>query len=250
MVNNIIIIILGILLILTFYVIYRMTYGTNIGNIVSKQISLKENNSPIMNDKLKNPYSYNFSYGLWIYVNTWSNQNKTLFYLHSNGNDVKSAINPSSGSTNFPDFSLGLDSLTPKLYCSIGAPNNTPYQILLTDQFPIQKWTYVVLSLNGNILDSYLDGKLVNAKAIEFANFNDTVKKIGTDNIYLGDCNSSVKNDIYITYFNRWDRALDSQTVYNVYLNGNGQSSLLSNSYNVNIDISKDNNIEKQIRIF
>jgi hypothetical protein len=247
--NSIIIIILGILLILSCYFIYKLIYKSNKGNIIQKQISLSDNNSPIMNDKLTNPYSNNFAFGVWIYINTWSNLNKTIFYLHKNGTNVSSAINPLTTVASFPDFSLGLDSNAPKLYCTIGAEQNVPYKILLTDKFPIQKWTYVVLSLEGNILDSYIDGKLVISKSINFANFIDTINKIGTDNIYLGDCDTNVKNDIYITSFNRWDHALDPNTVYNLYLNGNGLSNMFSNSYNIDIDISKNNTTQKQIRI-
>ena len=247
--NSIIIIILGILLILSCYFIYKLVYKNNKGNIIQKQISLADNNSPIMNDKLTNPYSNNFAFGVWVYVNTWSNTNKTIFYLHKNGTNVSSAINPPVTPASFPDFSLGFDKSAPKLYCTIGAPSNIPYTVLLTDTFPIQKWTYIVLSLEANILDSYIDGKLVVSKSINFVNFIDTIQNIGKDNIYLGDCDTNNKNDIYITSFNRWDRGLDPNTVYNLYLNGNGLSSMFSSSYNINLDISKDNTSQKQIRI-
>lgn len=247
MIKNIIIgLAILLLLLILLYNLYLVYYSNK--TIITKQITLNEKNTPILNSTIVNPSSTNFSYGFWVYVNTWSNNGKTLMFLDENGVGLTSAIDTditTSSDKKYPDFSIGLSKNTPTLYCTIGGVEKT----VITDKFPIQKWTYIVVSLDGNILDSYLDGKLVVSKQVNFTGFIDTIKKMSKDNIYLGDCNPSNTNDIFITKFNRWDTALDPKTVWNNYLNGNGVSSSSTN-YNINLEVSHNNNPFKNIRLF
>jgi hypothetical protein len=248
--NNNIAIGLGILVLVLIYVLYVM-YSSN-KYIVLKQISLNDTQPPIMKSAITNPASTNFAFGFWIYVNSWSNNSgKTIMYL-TNNSSVVSAIDPPTtlGNNKIPFFSIGLAKDKLDLYCTTSKQDDTLGNIKktkITSNFPIQKWTYVVVSVDGEILDCYLDGKLVVSKQIE--NYTDFISKLKDCNIYLGDCNSSNKNDFYITKFNRWDRSLDPKTVWNDYLNGNGTSSYSSN-YNINLAVKKNGEIYKDFSVY
>jgi hypothetical protein len=237
--NTIVVVILAVLLVLSIYIVYKLYYGTSNGNIVPKQISLLDSNSPIMNTQLTNPTSDSFAFGVWIYVNSWSNNSKILFYLHPSGTNVVSPLSTKGSGQSYPNLSLGLEQNQATLFCTIGNDKTKKtFKNDIKNGFPIQKWTHVVISFDGNIFDSYLDGKLIKSTVLNFSDFVDTKRVIGKDNIYLGDCNSSTKNDIYLTYFNRWDRALDARTVQNLYLSGNGKS--MFSNFNVDLNILKD----------
>jgi hypothetical protein len=249
--NNYIVIGLGILILILIYVFYIMFASTKY--IVLKQISLNDTQPAIMKSAIKNPASTNFAYGFWIYVNSWSNNSgKTIMYLQETDSNIASAIETTSipSGKKIPFFSIGLDKTKLDLYCTtskIDSAITDNKKTKITSNFPIQKWTYVVVSVDGEILDCYLDGKLVISKQID--NYTDFITKLKDCNIYLGDCDSSNKNDFYITKFNRWDHALDPKTVWNNYLNGNGTSSYSSN-YNINLAVKKNGEIYKDFSVY
>jgi len=250
--NNFVIIGLGILILLLVYILY-VYYYRSANAITPKQISLLNSNPYIDNSTIKNPASVNFAYGAWIYVNTWSSNRKTLFYLSGNSS-VRSGVNlyaTDSATASFPDFSVGLDATDPKLYCTMGTKSDgSPFKVLLTNNFPIQKWTYVVVSVDGKIMDCYLDGKLVVSTQLDsVTSYNMTISNLAKDNIYLGDCDASNKNDIFITMLNRWDHPLDPKTVWQNYLNGNGTGTFASN-YKVELQVSNNDVKESSLQLF
>ena len=112
--------------------------------------------------------------------------------------------------------------------------------INITNNFPLQKWVYIVVNVDNTIVDIYLDGKMVKSLQIK-----QVTPDIASD-LYIGNGYDSV-----LTYLQRWSYALDPQTVWNSYMNGNG-SSMLSQmgAYHANVQISQNNVVQGNMWIF
>lgn len=220
-------IILGIIVIILIYLLY-VFFVQNSSTLVTTA-NLNSTNPPITS--LASGSSTRYAYGIWIYINTWSNGQKVIFQRDGN-------------------IKLYLDQTTPTLYTDItvidpSGGNPKQNQIKITDNFPVQKWVYVILSCDNTTIDCYLDGKLVNSVLLpSFPNSPGTP------------ANSPMKMgtgvDAYVSGFQSWGSPLGPQEAWNSYMSGNGTSSVsrFFSSYAVNISVSKDNVEQNKYRIF
>lgn len=219
---NLAVIILGIIVVLLLFTLYHYFNRNSIS--LAKETSLLGSNTII---PLKS-YSSDTRYalGIWVYINSWNmKDNRKIIYT-------------------FPGkIELYLDPRTPTLYASVGVLGSEPSIITVTENFPIQKWTYVLLSVDNSYIDSYIDGKLI--KSIELKGVQDH----NTDpNMYIGG-NPASLNDITIANFYRWKNPLAPQDVWNEYMKGNGISTVFS-SYGVDLNLLKNNTTAATFTIF
>lgn len=224
---NSVVIVLGIILIILVYVLYK--YFTVSATTLLPSADLKVSVPPITS--INSPMNVSYAYGVWIYVNTWdTTAPKTIF---SRENNIK----------------LYLDSNSPTLKCDIAMSGGAAAMTTtLTDNFPLQRWTYIIVSLDNQFLDCYLDGKLVVSNRLRNVNnipaVPPDVTVAGTSvtgkSIYLGN-NPFRPFDAYIAKFNRWTSPVDPQTAWNAYLEGNGRSTSTLNSYGVNLTVLQNN---------
>jgi hypothetical protein len=236
-------IILAIVVILLFYILYRF-FMLKSTELTSTASLLEQNPAISIENK---PTSTRYSYGIWIYVNSWdSSIKKTIF---EKTNNIK----------------LYFADTAPVLKCDISmddgvlladgasAPTTT---LEITDNFPLQKWVHIVTSVDNQYLDAYLDGKLVKSgrlftEKVEAvvatstttgvtAVAESTPKTPGDDNMIVG---GGTTYDAYIAKFNHWSLPLDPQTVWSTYSEGNGQSGMNNyiSSYGIDLSILKDN---------
>ena len=174
---------------------------------------------------MKNKTSTRYSYSLWIYVNSWSNRN------------TKSIITRGS------DFNLSLDANNPVLSFTLESDSvispATEKKTIITQNFPLQKWTYVIISVDNQIIDVYIDGKLLMSKKITY------LPKVSTNDIRIGD---DYRSDIFLTSVTHTAAPMDPETAWNNYTRGNG----LNNDYNVNLRLSvlQDNIEQGKVSLF
>lgn len=224
---NLVVIFLAIVVIILLYFLYVYYYDTT--SKLSATAHLKKPPAAITMDSLINGESTRYSYSVWIYVNTWTSENTKRLISRS-----------SSASNNGTEFSLYLDATSPKLSCFIKSQDSTPNTpIVVTSNFPIQKWTYVIISVDNQIVDLYLDGKLVVSKKLE------SMPLVSKNSIELGD---STKQDIYLADLVRLAKPMDPQTAWNNYLNGNGYAN--NSKYNINLTLLQDSTELKKYSIF
>jgi hypothetical protein len=226
-------IILGVIIILLVYFLY-INYWKQ--NVLFEKINLNNSVPNITYASLSNPGSTRYSYGLWVYVNSWNTSQKNII---SRGND----------------FSLYLDQTSPILWCKMGVkPDSSSANIIVTNNFPIQKWTHVIVSVDNNIIDFYIDGKLLLSKQIN------GIPVVSTADISFGGSSNSTGStttapanstspDIFLAKVYRWVYPMDPQSAWNEYLTGNGQSLLIPN-YNVQLELLKDNVVNKKYSLF
>ena len=117
-----------------------MIFFVSKSSVIDKSASLKESNEPITT--INSGQSVRYAYGIWVYVNTWdTTREKTIFSRKDN-------------------IRLYLAANEPSLYCSITCMSKdgsslVDQNILITDNFGIQKWVYVVISSDNTIIDTY-----------------------------------------------------------------------------------------------
>jgi hypothetical protein len=189
--------------------------GTEVQTIVAKDLAKDENQ---LNRS-------NYAYSIWYYIDDWNynyDKQKILF-----------ARIPISASVD-----LATDNPTPGVYftentndlgvCLLTGEGSTP-ETATVENVPIQKWTNVTISVYGQSLDIYLDGKLVQTKPLaNVAYINQEASVYITPNGGFSGWTSK---------FAYYPNALNPQEVWDIYSAGYG-SSWLSNlfgKYNVKI---------------
>jgi len=212
-------IVLAIIVIALVYILY--VFFVSSSSVISKSASLKEGgNAPIT--EINSGQSTRYAYGIWVFVNTWdSMREKTIF---SRDNNIR----------------LYLAANKPSLYCTITCASKdgsslVEQNILITDNFAVQKWVYVVISSDNTIIDAYIDGKLVNStKLATSPNQPGTAKDSPV--IYGSGW------DCYVAGLQNWVAPIGPQEAWDNYLSGNGNAmSQLIGNYSFNLGISKDN---------
>jgi Concanavalin A-like lectin/glucanases superfamily len=225
---NLKIIALFAVVIILIYVLYVYYHASSA--IATSLINLNNTNSSV--SITDNPNSYQYTFGIWVYVNSWNNMNqKPLFTIPNQVNVYFDTTTP----TLFVDISQN---------CSTGSGSATP-PMIVTDNFPIQKWTYVTIVVDNYFVDMYVDGKMV--KSVKM-NCMQSVSNATNTSVYLGG-NPAVVNDIMLTRFYRWSYVLAPQDVWKQYASGNGVSSTFA-TYGINVDVMRNNQVQNTIKLF
>ena len=149
------VIILGVLLILVIvFMIFRSYFSGE--TALKNQVSFKNQQPNIPHTQLSNSNSPYVTYSIWVFVNSWDTTREKLIFRRDN------------------DVSLYLDSDEAKLVAFVGedlssvqdgdyknfsSDTTTMNKITITNNFPVQKWVCILVSVDNNIVDIYLDGK-------------------------------------------------------------------------------------------
>lgn len=232
---NYLVIGLGIVLVLLVYFLYK--YITVTSSSLASNANLN-NQTPVITT-LQSPKNVSYAYGIWIYVNSWNSTASKYIFTRPN------------------NIQVYLDRTSPILYCNIYMADNTWQTMTITNNFPIQKWTFITISVDNLFVDAYLDGKLiVSNKFITSANTGPATPPdiAGTTTsattgygVYLGNTDTTAVStftpfDALVSLFQRWSAPLDPQTVWNTYLQGNGQSGTTTlSSYGLNMTVLQNN---------
>jgi hypothetical protein len=209
--NVALIILIIVILVLVLYLVYYVGFSAQ------TLIDLNKSNSTIANSDITNPTSSSFTYGMWVYVNNWSSGVKEI---------IKAQI--TNGATKFRIY---LDATSPTLKTDIYTTDSkTPIKtVTITNNFPVQRWVYIVISVEGSIVDCYLDGKLVKSQQLNYL-----PNMSGAYSIAYGTF------DAYLTKFSRIATPSDPQTVWNNYMAGNGFSANSGPAYGFSFVLTKD----------
>ena len=235
-----VVIILGTaVIVLISFLIYNKYYGGV--NTLVKQTSLQTRPPDVVATSIQKGDSVRFAYGIWVYINQWTTNpaNKLLFardkeiavYLDKDAN-LQCIISPTTGA-----FSI----LTNKGPVPADATDTTGKQktILVSNNFPLQKWVYITVSVDNTIADIYLEGKLV--KSLQIPSVDPNASK---PVVFGGAYNA------YISQFQRWTSELDPQTVWDTYMKNSGGITDMVGNYNVNLSLLKDNVVSSNLSIF
>ena len=229
-------IILVVLIIIAVYIGFKLV-GSNKVHLssiksASKTETIKSSDLPA------NATSSNYAYSIWFYVKDWQyryTETKTLlsrssqhlgntnnplitFAPYENNIDINITTYPISKANTYSDTDEKEDS------ADTGVPINNPSCVI--KNFPLQKWTNLILSLNGRTADVYLNGKLVRTCVLAGVPKIDATADIHiTPNSGFSGWTSNVKY---------WAHPLNPQQAYNVYRKGYGSGMVggLGNLFN------------------
>ena len=185
---NTLIIILGIVLVLMAFYIYSILTAVP---VVIKKLDLTKTATVIPPSSINDPYSVNYSVGVWVYIQQFSPQiDRFLIYgdktyngaqsmfslrLDPTGNNVYADILVNKVIKNTPVQATSSSSTTPgttpgATTTPVGYTTNTMAPTILpvlingsNSSFPIQKWVYVVVSVSNNFVEAYINGKFITA---------------------------------------------------------------------------------------
>jgi hypothetical protein len=151
-----------------------------------------------------------------------------------------------------------MDNNRPTLYANIttkDAVNNQHYieSIPITTNMPIQTWTYVVVAVSsnaGNYADCYINGKLLVSQQLKYVsyNFGTTISndnKIVNTFVFPPKSTASSIRDVYLTKISWIGNAIDPQTAWQYYNQGNGNPSGpgTMSSYHLQVEFTKDSTV-------
>jgi len=236
-------IILGVVIIILIYVLYR--YFTSTATTLQSSLTDLNTQIPVIT-KLSNPTNTQYAYGVWVYVNSWDQNKNKVIMSQSNVLNVYLLSNQ------------------PSLCVDVAMSNASTMSTIVTQNFPLQKWVYIIVSLDNQFLDVYLDGKLVKSARLSDATGSVFPAVPGNSpQVWLGNSNTSNRLfngtsgpatggtvvssfdafNAYATRLYRWDVAMDPGTAWRYYMKGNGQNSLMNNlsGYGVNMQILQNN---------
>jgi hypothetical protein len=220
------IIVLGvILLVVILYLIFQDWFSGK--TALDEQNSLSSQIPAIPSGNLSVPDSARFTYNVWVYVNSWNTDaRKTIF-------------------SRLYETNLYLDNNTSTLKLDLGNPpisdsDQEDYleTIEITNNFPLQKWVCILVSVDNNIIDVYLDGKMVKSVFIGNNIAPPFQSMQASSSIVFGS-----GWDAYISKFERTPKPTDPKSAWDKYLEGNGGSTISNALGNINVNVSllKDN---------
>ncbi len=216
-------IILGVLLVLVIvYMIFQSYFSGK--TALTNQISYNSSPPDIESSKIAAPDAIRFSYTIWVYVNNWNTEKEKVIFNRAN------------------EMKLYLDSNKSKLLCKVGNDG----AITVTNNFPIQKWVCITVSLDERIVDLYLDGKLVKSVQTSGLGSSDTYANSNIEFTGEGSWDGTFSK------FERRPDVTDPHGAWEKYMEGNGGSTLSRalGNYNVNLSILKDNVATSQFTLF
>jgi len=220
---------IGLALILIIVLYYAYYYLTN--NSLTAGLQSLNQKTVVPYYKLTNPNASTYSYQCWLYL---SQPGPGLTPIFSRGETV----------TN--EFEVDISGQNLSLMGGTGV-NNKNQIMLITNNFPLQKWTYLVINVsNLSTYEAYINGKLV--KTVNVSEPAKFTPNSNQSNLVIGDTRLSG----YTTQFTRTTTPMDAKTVWNTYLSGNGLSNYFSNliPYGLTMSIANGEDVQRVIKMF
>lgn len=210
---NYTIIILGsVLVVLIIFMLFRSYFD-------GKQSLVSQTKLSNMVDvtSVSKPNASILSYSIFVHIGQWTNSAdpQTLFERDT---ELKVYFTNGAG-------------LKVKVY-----DDDTPSDIVVTNNFPIQKWVHIGIVIDNNIMDVYLDGKMV--KSVQLKS---VISPTEESDIGYGKT-SAIADNTHIAEHKRLTYAADPKEMWDLYMEGTGMGSLTqaASEMNVNLSILKD----------
>lgn len=217
-------IILGVILIVVLYYLYVYVFKTN--KLASK-LDLATQQAAITSTDIAVPETKRYAYELWIFV-----------YKPDAVSGVSTPYIFSRDGANGNNIGLKLDLQSATLSVEYDKGSSTA-QIVTTD-FPYQAWTHIIVSVDNNYIDTYINGKLASSIKDSVAAPN------ASSSIVFGQLNA------YIAGFYRYTEPIDPQTAWSKYSAGTGSNpfSKYLGNYGLDLSLKQDNKEYSKLSIF
>jgi len=174
-----------------------------------------------------------YSFETWVYINQYDGSGKELFYKEGASVDTR-------------NIEVSITGASPTLVVKYLTNESSPTQksLTVTDNFPIQTWVHVIVSVDSNYIDVYVNGKLT--KSIK----ESTGIKMPEDvPIKFGNWG---QNKCSLAKFYRRTYAVDPASAWTLYNDGNGSNrfSKYLGSLGMDVTLKKDSIEYSKLNIF
>jgi hypothetical protein len=222
-------IIMGVIVIILLYMYFFYKTGeTKMGD----KIDLSVAQTSVTADKIVDPTSAVYSFETWVYISKYDGRGAELF--------SRVAKTPGTGTPQNKNIGVEVTGSSPTLkvlYTDIEG-DTSQQTIIVTDNFPVQSWVHVIVSVENQYIDVYVNGKLaksIQAKSIETPS--------ATTEIVYGNWSSA--GGCSLAKFYRRTKAIDPSTAWSSYNDGNGYSNTSKYLGTLGLDLSlKKDNVE------
>lgn len=225
---NYTLIILGILLVVVIYILYKVI--SEKGKSVVNKLTSTESNGAMGLNNLSKPNSSRYYLSWWLYIDQLSASGTNIFTIqHTNDAD-----------TVIKRVTVDVDANSKMTYKLKESSGNTPTDLTLMENFPLQKWVYCVLSVDNDLVDSYIDGKMIRSQKMGFKVQHPSGES--GDEIKFAKHDSGAGNKFYLAKMERVPQPMDPSNAWSKYMEGNGGNyfSRLFSNYGASFTITKD----------
>jgi hypothetical protein len=199
-------VVLGVILVVVLYILYKVFTEKK-----TELATYRKLGGTVSFSDLKNPGSGSYYISIWLYVPNKLDADTKIYEI--NGGLTLTLKNDNS--------------------LTVSKDGGTPALFTITDSFPLQRWTCVIVSVGGGVIDAYLDGKMV--KSVKVVPTNPSASSTLTEG-------EQTNGTIYIAKFERIPKVIDAQTAYEIYMAGNGGNGLVQflKRFGISLTLTKD----------
>ena len=227
---NYTLIILGILLVVVIYILYKVI--SEKGKSVVNKLTSTESNGDMGLNNLSKPTSSRYYLSWWLYIDQLSSSGTNIFTIQHTTSAATPVINVR--------VSVDVDANSKMTYKLKESSGNTPTDLTLMENFPLQKWVYCVLSVDNDLVDSYIDGKMIRSQKMGFKVQHPSGES--GDEIKFAKHEPNTGNKFYLAKMDRIPQPMDPSNAWSKYMEGNGGNyfSRLFSNYGASFTITKD----------
>lgn len=230
---NILTILIFILIVVLIYVVYKLMSKT------TKTVSgFSDASKSLSVPCAKFGASANYGYSVWIYVDAWKNSVPTADTNTLRKNILTRCKGPTAA------FNLFLDNAQNNLKLLM-SKNTAPCEV---KNIKLQKWVNITMSVYGNTVDLYLDGKLVRTCVLtampDALDASDTLFVGGAYEISTTACTGTSDGDLsgYISNVVYKPDYFTPEEAWNIYSAGYSGAGMFDfvNRYKLSFSVLKD----------
>lgn len=212
---------MGVILVVIVYILYKVIDEK--GRTISDKKDLSKGASAVNVKNTGKPDSTRYYIGTWLYVNATSASTVDIFKINQGTDDF-----------------LTLQLTNSAVLKYIAKTDSGTATHVIMDNFPLQKWVYVVISVDNNVVDLYIDGKLIRSHKVD-------IKQVGeSSDIEFGIL------DAFIAKMEREPKPMDPSYAWSKYMEGNGGnyfSRMLAN-YGGTLTLTKNDMDVREFQLF
>ena len=213
---------MGVILVVIVYILYKVIDEK--GRTISGKMDLSKGASAVNVKNTGKADSTRYYIGAWLYVNKVT-ADTNIFKINQGADDF---------------LTLQLTNSAVLKYIA-KTDSGTPATHVIMDNFPLQKWVYIVISVDNNVVDLYIDGKLIRShKVDEISQINES------SDIVFG------RLDAFIAKMEREPKPMDPSYAWSKYMEGNGGnyfSRMLAN-YGGTLTLTKNDMDVREFQLF
>jgi hypothetical protein len=223
---NYTLIILGILLVVVIYILYKVI--SEKGKSVVNKLTSTESNGGMALNNLSKPNSSRYYLSWWLYIDQ----------LSASGTNIFTIQYTVSGAAPTVSVTVHVDENSKMTYKLKDSSGTAETNLTMMENFPLQKWVYCVLSVDNDLVDIYIDGKMIRSQKMGFKVQHPSGES--GDEIKFPQTDDGTK--FYLAKMERVPQPMDPSNAWSKYMEGNGGNyfSRLFSNYGASFTITKD----------